>query len=139
MSAVTLDKPAKAPALTREAMRGRVSDALRLSARIFHTLAEPRVVVTLGLAALLIGSAIGVAVSAHQNRQLYNTLSDLQVERDAYQREWSQLLLEQSALSAHGRIERKAVNEFSMVVPGREQIVLVPYVNANQIAATTGR
>lgn len=137
MSAVTLEKPAKAPTLTREAMRGRVSDALRVSARIFRTLAEPQVVITLGLAVLLIGSAIGVAVSAHQNRQLYNTLSDLQMDRDAYQRQWSQLLLEQSALSAHGRIERKAIGEFDMVVPGRENIVLVPSGNADQIASAS--
>ena len=59
MSAVTLEKPVKAPVLTRDNVRTRVSDALKLSARIFHALAEPRVVVTLGLAALLIGSAIG--------------------------------------------------------------------------------
>lgn len=135
MSAVTVEKPAKAPTLTREAMRDRVSDALRLSARIFRTLGEPKVVITLGLAMLLIGSAIGVAISAHQNRDLYNTLSGLQADRDAYQRQWSQLLLEQSALSAHGRIEQKAVGEFDMVVPGREHIVLVPYANADQIAS----
>jgi cell division protein FtsL len=135
MSAVTLEKPAKTPVLTREAVRGRVSDALKLSARIFRALAEPKVVVTLGLAVFLIGSAIGGAVSAHQNRELYNALSELQVERDAYQRQWSQLLLEQSALSAHGRIERKAVDEFDMVVPGREHIVLVPSPTTDRIAS----
>ncbi|MCK7543863.1 cell division protein FtsL [Marinobacter bryozoorum] len=135
MSAVTLEKPAKTSVLTRENVRGRVSDAFRLSARIFRTLAEPKIVVTLGLAALLIGSAIGVAISAHQNRELYNSLSVLQAERDAYQRQWSQLLLEQSALSAHGRIERKAVEDFEMVVPGREHIVLVPYSNADRLAS----
>lgn len=136
MSAVTLEKPAKSPTLTRENVRTRVSDALKLSAAIFRALSEPKVVVTLGLAALLIGSAIGVAVSAHQNRELYNTLSELQVQRDAYQRQWSQLLLEQSALSAHGRIEQKAVEELSMIVPGQEHIVLVPHATAaHSIAA----
>jgi cell division protein FtsL len=135
MSAVTIDKPARAPVLTRDNMRTRVSDALKLSAKIFHALAEPRVVITLGLAALLIGSAIGVAVSAHQNRELYNTLSELQAQRDAYQRQWSQLLLEQSALSAHGRIERKAVDELNMIVPGQEHIVLVPQANTGQAVA----
>lgn len=135
MSAVTIEKPTKAPALTRDNVRTRVSDALKLSARIFRALAEPRVVVTLGLATLLIGSAIGVAVSAHQNRELYNSLSELQVQRDAYQRQWSQLLLEQSALSAHGRIERKAVENLNMIVPGQEHIVLVPYANTGQAVA----
>lgn len=135
MSAVTLEKPAKAPVLTRDTVRTRVSDALKLSARIFHALAEPRVVVTMGLAVLLIGSAIGVAVSAHQNRELYNALSELQAQRDAYQRQWSQLLLEQSALSAHGRIEHKAVEELNMVVPGQEHIVLVPYASTGAAVA----
>ena len=138
MSAVTVEKPARAPVLTRNHVRTRVSDALKLSAKIFHALAEPRVVVTLGLAALLIGSAIGVAVSAHQNRELYNILSELQLQRDAYQRQWSQLLLEQSALSAHGRIERKAAEELGMVVPGQENIVLVPHAGAGQ-ALVPGR
>ncbi|MFC4259359.1 cell division protein FtsL [Marinobacter lacisalsi] len=135
MSAVTIEKPAKAPALTRGNVRTRVSDALKLSARIFRALSEPRVVVTLGLAILLIGSAIGVAVSAHQNRELYNALSELQGQRDAYQRQWSQLLLEQSALSAHGRIERKAVEDLNMIVPGQEHIVLVPHANTGQAVA----
>lgn len=135
MSAVTIEKPAKAPALTRDNVRTRVSDALKLSGRIFHALAEPKVVVTLGLATLLIGSAVGVAVSAHQNRELYNTLSELQAQRDAYQRQWSQLLLEQSALSAHGRIERNAVDELNMIVPGQEHIVLVPHANTAQAVA----
>ena len=135
MSAVTIDKPARAPVLTRDNVRTRVSGALKLSAKIFHALTEPRVVVTLGLAALLIGSAIGVAVSAHQSRELYNTLSELQAQRDAYQRQWSQLLLEQSALSAHGRIEREAVDELNMIVPGQEHIVLVPQANSGQAVA----
>ncbi len=134
MSAVTLERPVRTSALTRENVRGRVSDALRVSGRIFRSLAEPRVVVSLSLAVLLIGSAIGVAVSAHQNRNLYNTLSELQAARDAYQREWSQLLLEQSALSAYGRIERKAVQELGMVVPGREHIVLVTPGTATAVA-----
>jgi cell division protein FtsL len=87
------------------------------------------VVVTLALVAVLTLSAIGVVVSAHENRELFNTLSGLQQQRDAYQREWSQLLLEQSALSAHGRVEHLAAERFNMVVPGRQDIVLVPLMS----------
>ena len=43
--------------------------------------------------------------------------------------QWSQLLLEQSALSAHGRVEKLAAERFSMVVPGRQDIVLVPLMS----------
>ncbi|WP_339806636.1 cell division protein FtsL [uncultured Marinobacter sp.] len=126
MSAVTVDKPAQAPVLSREEVRRRVGGALKLSLAIFAALAQRRVLITLGLALVLIGSGIGVAVSAHQNRNLYNTLSELQAARDGYQREWSQLLLEQSALSAHGQIEQQAASSLEMIVPGREHIVLVP-------------
>lgn len=126
MSAVTLEKPAQSPVLTRERVRRQVSGALRVSVQIFQALAQRQVMITLGLAAILIGSAIGVAVSAHQNRNLYNTLSELQAARDGYQREWSQLLLEQSAFGAHGWIEQQATEQLDMIVPGREQIVLVP-------------
>ena len=78
---------------------------------------------------LLVASSIGVVVSAHENRGLFNTLSQLQAERDRYQSEWSQLLLEQSALSAHGRVENLAAERFNMVVPGRQDIVLVPLMS----------
>ncbi|MBC7182701.1 MAG: cell division protein FtsL, partial [Marinobacter sp.] len=78
---------------------------------------------------LLVASSIGVVVSAHENRELFNTLSQLHAERDRYQSEWSQLLLEQSALSAHGRVENLAAERFNMVVPGRQDIVLVPLIS----------
>ena len=78
------------------------------------------------LVMLLIVSSLGVVVSAHENRELFNSLSQLQEQRDNYQREWSQLLLEQSALSAHGRVEQLASERFGMVVPGKQDIVLVP-------------
>lgn len=130
MSAVTLERPAQAPVLRREQVRRGVNEALRLSVAIFRTLARRQVLITLGLSLALIGSAIGVAVSAHQNRNLYNTLSELQAARDGYQREWNQLLLEQSALSAHGWVEQQATGALDMIVPGREHIVLVPLAGA---------
>ncbi|HDZ37438.1 MAG TPA: cell division protein FtsL, partial [Marinobacter sp.] len=78
---------------------------------------------------LLVASSIGVVVSAHENRELFNSLSQLQTERDRFQAEWSQLLLEQSALGGYGRVEKLAAERFGMVVPGREDIVLVPLMS----------
>jgi cell division protein FtsL len=78
---------------------------------------------------VLLASSVDVVVAAHENRTLFNTLAELQGERDRYQREWSQLLLEQSALSAHGRVEKLAAERLGMVVPGREDIVLVPLMS----------
>lgn len=129
MGAVAIEQPTKATRLSKQRVREGVATAVRLSRQVFDTTREGRVVVTLALVAVLTLSAIGVVVSAHENRELFNTLSGLQQQRDAYQREWSQLLLEQSALSAHGRVEHLAAERFNMVVPGRQDIVLVPLMS----------
>lgn len=126
MSAVTIERPAKTATMNRQAVRARLSTTMGLSKQIFEALCQRNIVISLALALVLIASSIGVVFSAHKNRQLFNTLSELHAERDRYQREWSQLLLEQSALSAHGRIERRAAQSLAMSVPGRESIVLVP-------------
>lgn len=126
MGAVAIEQPTKTTKISKQRVRDGVATAVRLSRQVFATTRESRVLVTLGLVAVLMLSAIGVVVSAHENRELFNTLSGLQQARDGYQREWSQLLLEQSALSAHGRVEHLAAERFNMVVPEREDIVLVP-------------
>lgn len=131
MGAVTIERPAKTAAkLNTQTMRAGFSTAYRLSRRIFVALGQKNVAITLGLVGVLIVSALGVVVGAHTNRGLFNELSGLQGQRDGYQREWSQLLLEQSALSAHGRIERRASESLGMVVPGKQDIVLVPLATA---------
>lgn len=129
MGAVAIEQPTKTARISRQRVLDGFATAVRLSRQVFEVTSETRVLVTLGLVAVLTASAIGVVVSAHENRELFNTLSGLQDQRDAYQREWSQLLLEQSALSAHGRVERLAAERFGMVVPGREDIVLVPLMS----------
>lgn len=129
MGAVAIEQPTKTSRVARDRVRESVNRAMRLSQRVFAATREPQVLVTLALVALLTLSAIGVVVSAHENRALFNTLSGLQEQRDGYQREWSQLLLEQSALSAHGRVESLAAERFGMVVPGRQDIVLVPMMS----------
>jgi len=129
MGAVAIEQPTQTTRLSKQRVRDGVATAVRLSRQVFDTTRESRVVVTLALVAVLTLSAIGVVVSAHENRELFNTLSGLQQQRDAYQREWSQLLLEQSALSAHGRVEHLAAERFNMVVPGRQDIVLVPLMS----------
>lgn len=116
----------KASGLNRQRVRDGLSTAVRLSRQVFVALRQPQAVISVVLLALLLISSLGVVVSAHENRELFNTLSQLQAERDGYQREWSQLLLEQSALSAHGRVEQLASERFGMSVPGKEDVVLVP-------------
>lgn len=125
MGAVTIERPARTAKLTKQSVRAGLGTAYRLSRRVFAALGQRDVLITVVLVAILIASAIGVVSSVHTNRGLFNELSQLQGERDGYQREWSQLLLEQSALSAHGRIEHLAAEQLNLVVPGKQDIVLV--------------
>ncbi|MBZ0334480.1 cell division protein FtsL [Marinobacter sp. AL4B] len=126
MGAVAIEQPTKTAKLNKEKVREGVVSAVRVSRDVFDTAREKQVLVSLVLLLVLTVSAIGVVVSAHENRELFNALSTLQQQRDAHEREWSQLLLEQSALSAHGRVENLAAERFGMRVPGRQDIVLVP-------------
>lgn len=129
MGAVAIEQPVKTARLNKQKVRDGVATAMRLSRQVFEASSQRNVMISVALVLLLVASSVGVVVSAHENRKLFNTLSQLQAERDQYQREWSQLLLEQSALSAHGRVERLAAERFGMVVPGREDIVLVPLMS----------
>ncbi|MEC7376189.1 MAG: cell division protein FtsL [Pseudomonadota bacterium] len=129
MGAVAIEEPVRSAKLNKQKVREGVATAVRISRRVFDATRQGRMLVTLALVGVLLASSIGVVVSAHDNRDLFNTLSQLQAERDRYQSEWSQLLLEQSALSAHGRVEKLAAERFGMVVPERQDIVLVPLMS----------
>ena len=82
------------------------------------------IVVTL-LFSLVLASAILLIYSKHQSRKLFVELQQLKYEVDALNTEWSQLQLEQSAWSGHGRIERIARKRLSMVVPESGEVVFV--------------
>lgn len=129
MGAVAIEEPVRTAKLNKQKVRDGVATAVRISRQVFDATRQGKVLVSLALVVVLVASSIGVVVSAHENRGLFNTLSQLQAERDRYQSEWSQLLLEQSALSAHGRVENLAAERFNMVVPGRQDIVLVPLMS----------
>ena len=99
--------------------------AARVSRRIFRNLWRGDVLITLAMVGLLLGSALAVTYASHLNRSLYSDLASLQKARDGYQRQWTQLLLEQSALSAHSHVENRAVRELDMKVPSRDDIVVL--------------
>jgi cell division protein FtsL len=63
--------------------------------------------------------------SKHQSRKLFVELQQLKYQVDALNTEWSQLQLEQSAWSGHGRIERIARKRLSMVMPESGEVVFV--------------
>lgn len=70
-------------------------------------------------------SALTVIYSAFLYRQGFNTHQQLFQQRDALDVEWGQLLLEQSALAAHGRVEKMVTQRLDMYVPSPDEIVVV--------------
>ena len=82
------------------------------------------IVVTL-LFSLVLASAILLVYSKHQSRKLFVELQQLKYQVDDLNTEWSQLQLEQSAWSGHGRIERIARKQLSMVMPEPGNVVFV--------------
>ncbi|MCP5160946.1 MAG: cell division protein FtsL [Hahellaceae bacterium] len=74
---------------------------------------------------IVVLSALAVVYSTHWSRQLFSELKGLQLHRDQLEREWSQLLLEQSAWSTHNRIERIAMEQLNMVMPDMDKVEVV--------------
>jgi len=77
------------------------------------------------LFSLVLASAVLLIYSKHQSRKLFVEVQQLRYQVDALNTEWSQLQLEQSAWSGHGRIERVARKQLSMVMPESGSVVFV--------------
>ncbi len=84
-------------------------------------------IIVLGI--LLFATALAIVYFKHNNRQLLVELHNLHTERDALNSEWSQLLLEESTLITHSRVERIATEELHMRIPSDKEIVWLPMDN----------
>lgn len=82
--------------------------------QLLVTLASRNVLISLALLFALVGSGVSVVYAVHLNRQSFIELKRLQVKEDLAQRRWTQLLLEESALTAPDRIERIAIDRLGM-------------------------
>ena len=74
---------------------------------------------------LVVGSALAVILSAHHNRQLSIVHEGLMQERDHLDVEWRHLLLEQSTLTEHNRIESQVRKHLDMHRPDPSDEVVV--------------
>ena len=77
------------------------------------------------LTVFIVLSALAVIYSAYLYRQLFNEQQQMLQVRDQMQVEWGQLLLEQSAMAAHSRIETIVTKKLDMYVPAPNEIVVV--------------
>jgi cell division protein FtsL len=75
------------------------------------------------LALAVIASALAVIRVKHENRMLTSEIEKQRVERERLDMEWSQLQLEEAALSHHARIERMARDNLQMSEP-REYVIV---------------
>lgn len=74
----------------------------------------------------VVASAVWVAATRHQARQLFIELEALNRERDRLQIDWGRLQLEQSAWAANPRIESLARDRLALTAPEESNIVLIP-------------
>ena len=83
------------------------------------------IALTILLLCFVMGSAFGVIYSKHQSRKLFVEVLQLHKQIDELNIEWGRLQLEQSAWSAHGRIERIARKKLNMKLPMADEIVYI--------------
>jgi len=79
-------------------------------------------ILSITLCFLLVGQSLAQVYLKHLNREQVYTLNQLQQTRDALDVEWTQLLLEESTLSTHSRIDAISKKELYMHGPNRLQI-----------------
>lgn len=73
----------------------------------------------------VIASTLAVIISTHENRQLVIAQEQLVKQKDALDIEWRHLIIEQSSLTEHNRIERTMSEQLGMKRPTREDEVLL--------------
>ena len=76
--------------------------------------------------ALLVSAGL-VILSAHHNRQMSITIERLMQQKDQLDVEWRNLVLEQSALTEHNRIEALVKSQLNMhrPLPSEEVVVRI--------------
>jgi len=74
---------------------------------------------------LVMTSCIAVSYSVHLSRKTVASLAVLKRQQHAIEVEWGQLLIEQSAWGAYGRVERIAVERLGMKMPQPGNIVML--------------
>lgn len=75
------------------------------------------------LALSVVGSAVIVVQTKHENRTLVHQLEQLRAEKARLETEWAQLQLEEATLAHHGRVEQIAREKLRMTEPADTRVV----------------
>lgn len=97
-------------------------DILRLMITWFFT---PKPMFGAVLTSLFVVSALGVAYSAHETRNMYRDLQQLEKDHDDLEHEYEKLLLEQSAWADYTRLNELALKDLEMQVPETKDMVVL--------------
>ncbi len=84
-----------------------------------------QLVMAAALVLLLLVSALAVIASTHASRALYTQLQEREAARWHLEEEYSRLLLEQSTLASHHRIEHQAQGLLGLSPPSHDRTRLV--------------
>ena len=74
---------------------------------------------------LIFASAMGVVFMTHHTREAISEKDVAQAERERLDNEWRNLLLEETALAEHSRVQSVAKDELGMQRPDSEKEVIV--------------
>ncbi len=74
---------------------------------------------------LILASAMGVVFSTHHVRQAITEKDQVLVERERLDSEWRNLMLEETALSEHSRVQELAKKELGMKRPDGDKEVII--------------
>jgi cell division protein FtsL len=81
--------------------------------------------VPLVLLVLIFASAMGVVFTTHHTRQAITEKDQAMVERERLDNEWRNLLLEETALAEHSRVQAVAKQELDMKRPDSDKEVII--------------
>lgn len=81
--------------------------------------------VPLILMVLIFISAMGVVFTTHHSRQAITEKDQSLVERERLDNEWRNLLLEETALSEHSRVQAVAKQDLDMKRPDADKEVII--------------
>jgi len=81
--------------------------------------------VPLVLLVLIFASAMGVVFTTHHTRQAITEKDQALMERERLDNEWRNLLLEETALAEHSRVQAVAKQDLEMMRPESDKEVII--------------
>ncbi len=75
---------------------------------------------------LIFTSAMGVVFSTHHTRQAISLKNEAAREREQLDNEWRSLMIEETSLAEHSRVQLMATKELEMTRPEGDEEVVIP-------------